>query len=123
LANAQATYASLADFGVALESVRPEEFADRSSFFRFGRDPRSFDILPDLPGVDFDAAWERRIEGVIDAQSGFKAFFISKDDLIAASWRRAGRKTLQTLAPCKKPRRAKARGALTTRAPHDGEQP
>ncbi len=42
------------------------------------------DILPDLPGVDFDSAWERRVEGVIDAQSGLKAFFISKDDLIAA---------------------------------------
>jgi hypothetical protein len=82
--NAQATYAALAEFGVALQGIRPEEFADRNSFFRFGRDPRSFDILPDLPGVDFDAAWERRVEGAIDAQSGLKAFFISKDDLIAA---------------------------------------
>lgn len=26
--------------------------------------------LPDLPGVDFDAAWRRRVEGVIDAASG-----------------------------------------------------
>ena len=34
--------------------------------------------------MDFDAAWERRVEGVIDAKSGFKAFFISRDDLIAA---------------------------------------
>jgi hypothetical protein len=84
LVNALAVYAALADFGVALQGIRPEEFADRSSFFRFGRDPRSFDILPDLPGVDFDDAWERRVEGVIDAESGLKAFFISKDDLIAA---------------------------------------
>jgi len=61
-----------------------EEFADRSTFFRFGRDPRGFDILPYLPGVDFEAAWERRIEGVLDAATGLKAFFISKDDLIAA---------------------------------------
>jgi hypothetical protein len=84
LVNALAVYAALADFGVALQGIRPEEFADRNSFFRFGRDPRSFDILPDLPGVDFDDAWERRVEGVIDAESGLKAFFISKDDLIAA---------------------------------------
>ena len=77
-ANAQATYAALAEFGAALEGIHPEEFADRGSFFRFGRDPRSVDILPDLPGVDFDSAWERRVEGVIDAQSGLKAFFISK---------------------------------------------
>src|ERR1019366_2039122 len=32
----------------SLEGFRPEEFADRGSFFRFGRDPRGFDILPDL---------------------------------------------------------------------------
>jgi hypothetical protein len=83
-ANAQATYAALTGFGAALEGIRPEEFADRNSFFRFGRDPRGFDILPDLPGVDFEAAWERRIEGVLDAATGLKAFFISKDDLIAA---------------------------------------
>ena len=83
-ANAQATYDALAEFGAPLQGVRPEEFADRSSFFRFGRDPRGFDILPDLPGVDFDGAWERRVEAVIDGKSGLTAFFISKDDLIAA---------------------------------------
>ena len=83
-ANAQATYAALAGFGASLQDIRPEEFTDRSSFFRFGRDPLGFDILPDLPGVDFDNAWERRVEGVLDAATGFTAFFISKDDLIAA---------------------------------------
>src|ERR1017187_193154 len=83
-ANAQATYAALTSFGAPLEGIRPEEFAERSSFFRFGRDPRGFDILPDLPGVDFEAAWERRVEGVLDAATGLTAFFISKDDLIAA---------------------------------------
>jgi hypothetical protein len=82
-ANAHATYAALADFGVQLGSVRPEDFAERGSFFRFGRDPHGFDILPDIPGVDFDAAWERRVEGVLDTATGFKAFFISRDDLIA----------------------------------------
>ncbi len=82
-ANAQATYAALAEFGATLQGIRPEDFAERGSFFRFGRDPRGFDILPDIPGVDFDAAWERRVEGVIDAKTGLKAFFISKDDLIA----------------------------------------
>jgi hypothetical protein len=81
-ANAQATYA--AEFGAPLQGIRPEDFAERGSFFRFGRDPRGFDILPDIPGVDFDAAWERRVEGVIDAKTGLKAFFISSADLVAA---------------------------------------
>ncbi|MGO8935198.1 MAG: DUF6036 family nucleotidyltransferase [Terracidiphilus sp.] len=82
--NAQAAYTALAAFGAALEGIRPEEFAERGSFFRFGRDPHGFDILPEIPGVDFDAAWERRVEGVIDPESGLKAFFISAPDLIAS---------------------------------------
>ena len=52
--------------------------------FVLGSDPHGFDILPDIPGVDFDAAWERRVEGVIDPASGLKAFFISAPDLIAS---------------------------------------
>ena len=83
-ANAQATYAALAAFGAPLEGIRPEDFADRGSLFRFGCDPHGFDILPDIPGVDFDEAWERRVESTVDPDTGLKAFFISRDDLIAA---------------------------------------
>jgi hypothetical protein len=83
LPNAQATYAALTEFGVALSGIRPEDFTDRNNFFRFGRDPRGFDILPDIPGVDFDAAWERRIEAIVDPTSGLTADFISAADLIA----------------------------------------
>jgi hypothetical protein len=82
--NAQATYAALASFGAPLEGIRPEDFAERGSFFRFGNDPYGFDILPEIQGIEFDAAWERRVEGVIDPESGVKAFFISAPDLIAS---------------------------------------
>jgi hypothetical protein len=82
--NAQATYAALAEFGAPLEGIRPDDFTDRNSFFRFGRDPKGFDILPAIPGVDFDAAWERRVEVVVDAATGLKGNFISADDLIAS---------------------------------------
>jgi hypothetical protein len=83
-ANAKAVYAALAEFGAPLDNMRPDDFADRNTFFRFGRDPRGFDILPDIPGVDFDAAWERRVETVVDPATGLKANFISADDLIAS---------------------------------------
>jgi hypothetical protein len=83
-ANAEATFAALAAFGAALKDVRPQDFAERGTFFRFGRDPHGFDILPDIPGVDFDAAWERRVESVVDVKTGLKANFISADDLIAS---------------------------------------
>jgi hypothetical protein len=82
--NAKAAYAALAEFGAPLQGISPEDFTDRNSFFRFGRDPKGFDILPAIPGVDFDAAWERRIESEIDATTGTKANFISAADLIAS---------------------------------------
>ena len=82
--NAQAVYSALASFGAPLDGIRPEEFSQRGTFFRFGRDPRGFDILPDLPGIEFEAAWERRVESVIDLASGLKASFISAPDLIAS---------------------------------------
>ena len=40
--------------------------------------------MPGIDGVDFDAAWEKRVEGIIDTQTGLVGFFISKDDLIAS---------------------------------------
>jgi hypothetical protein len=82
--NAQATYAALASFGAPLQGLSPEDFTDRNCFFRFGREPNGFDILPSIPGVDFDAAWERRIEPIIDAATGQTANFISAEDLIAS---------------------------------------
>ena len=82
--NAKATHAALAEFGAPLQGVTPEDFTDRNSFFRFGREPKGIDILPAIPGVDFDAAWERRVETTVDPDTGLKAFFISRDDLIAA---------------------------------------
>jgi hypothetical protein len=84
LENAKATYAALAQFGAPLQGIRPEDFTDRNTFFRLGREPRGFDILPAIPGVDFDAAWERRVETVVDTATGLKASFISAEDLIAS---------------------------------------
>jgi hypothetical protein len=81
---AKATYAALAEFGAPLQGIRPDDFTSRNNFFRFGRDPKGFDILPDIPGVDFDAAWERRVEIVIDAATGQKANFISAKNLIVS---------------------------------------
>jgi hypothetical protein len=49
-----------------------------------GRAPVIVDILPEIEGIDFDHAWQNRIEAVIDPQSGLTASFISRDDLIAA---------------------------------------
>lgn len=42
------------------------------------------DILSRIDGVDFEDAWERRVEATIDAEMGQTAFFLSSADLIAS---------------------------------------
>ena len=56
------------------------DFIERDKFFRMGRAPVMVDILPEISGVDFDRAWQRRVEAVI----GLTASFISSEDLIAS---------------------------------------
>lgn len=81
-ANAQAIFAALAEFGAPLEGLSPEDFIDPDSFFRMGTAPQMAEIIPRISGVDFDQAWERRVEAVIDKSSGLKANFISVGDLM-----------------------------------------
>jgi hypothetical protein len=83
-ANAAAVFEGLAAFGAPLDGVTSEQFARPGSFFRVGRPPVMVDLLLEIDGVNFDEAWSRRIEVVIDDATGLKAAFISRDDLIAA---------------------------------------
>lgn len=82
--NAKAVFAALAQFGAPLQGMTSADFAEHGPFFRMGREPVGVDILTAIPGVEFDAAWERRIEDVVDPARGLKANFISREDLIAA---------------------------------------
>jgi len=82
--NAEAVYKALASFGAPLEGVTVDDLADPEKFIRFGNPPVAVDILPGVDGVDFDQAWSRHVEGVIDEATGLTAFFISRDDLIAS---------------------------------------
>jgi hypothetical protein len=83
-ANAKATYAALASFGAPLSNITVDDLANARKFIRLGSEPVAVDILPGIDGVNFDEAWARRVEGVIDAKGGLTAFFISKSDLIAS---------------------------------------
>jgi Nucleotidyl transferase of unknown function (DUF2204) len=82
--NAEALYAALAKFGAPLAGLTAGNFIERGKFFRMGHAPVIVDILPEIQGVDFDRAWQHRVEAVIDAQSDLRAPFISREDLIAA---------------------------------------
>jgi Nucleotidyl transferase of unknown function (DUF2204) len=82
--NARKIYRALAEFGAALGGIAQTDLADPSKFTRFGFEPQAIDIMPGIDGVIFDDAWDRRVEGIIDAATGQIAFFISKQDLIAS---------------------------------------
>ena len=55
-----------------------------NTWYTMGVPPIAIDILPEIPGVAFSAAWKNRVTLVIDDASGLAAHFISRDDLIAA---------------------------------------
>jgi hypothetical protein len=113
--NAKAAYAALVAFGAPLTDISVDDLADPRQFIRFGREPAAVDILPGIDGVDFDAAWERRIEGVVDPQSVLTAFFISKDDLIAS---KLGAGRLRDLADVED-----IREAAESQGPRDAKDP
>ena len=46
-ANAEAAYVALADFGAPLQGIRPEDFVERGTFLRFGRERGGL-----VPGAD-----------------------------------------------------------------------
>jgi hypothetical protein len=63
--------------------MKPEDFINPDSFFRIGAAPQMIEILPRISGVDFDQAWERRVEILMDEDTGLKVPFISADDFVA----------------------------------------
>ena len=85
--NAKAVYTSLREFGAPLQDLTEADFAQEGYFYQMGSPPVRVDILMDIPGVNFEEAWERRLEVQFDEVS---VPFISKQDLIATK-RAAGR--------------------------------
>ena len=82
--NAVALFEALQAFGAPLGGHSPDDLIAKGSFFRMGSAPVAIDILPEIDGMTFRKAWRSRVEAVINPQTGVKALFISRDDLITA---------------------------------------
>jgi len=80
--NSKALFAALKQFGAPLEGLTPKDFTEPGNFFRMGTPPVMVDILSSISGVDFDGAWQRRVEFPVD--SDLNAAFISREDLLAS---------------------------------------
>jgi hypothetical protein len=79
--NAVAVYKALREFGAPLAGLTEDDFAEDGYFYQMGVPPVRVDVLMGIPGLDFEPAWERRVEIDFD---GLAVAFISKKDLITA---------------------------------------
>ena len=85
--NAEAVYAALSQFGAPLTDLTADDFAEEGYFYQVGVPPLRVDILMGIPGVEFEEAWQRRVEvAFVD----LPVLFISRQDLITAK-RASGR--------------------------------
>ncbi len=82
--NGMALFRALRDFGAPLHDLKPADFIERGTFFTIGAPPIAIDILPEIKGVTFAAAWKNRSTEIVDPETGLTAYFISRSDLIAA---------------------------------------
>lgn len=85
--NANAVFSALRAFGAPLTNLTPDDFAKEGYFYQMGVSPVRVDILMSVPGLSFEAAWEKR--EVVDFD-GVQLPFISKQDLIISK-RASGR--------------------------------
>jgi hypothetical protein len=96
--NAAAVYAALVEFGAPLRTragpdaeqhaltrkLTARDFEDKGTWYTMGVPPVAIDILSEIQGITFSAAWKNRATLVIDDTTGLTAHFISRDDLIVA---------------------------------------
>lgn len=79
--NASAVYKALREFGAPLTGMTEDDFAETGYFYQMGVPPIRVDVFMGIPGIEFEAAWERRMETNID---GLTVPYISRQDLITA---------------------------------------
>lgn len=65
--NAERVWDALAKFGAPLESlsIRMDDFALPDQVIQFGLPPYRVDVLTSISGVEFQEAWDGRLDGVL----------------------------------------------------------
>ncbi|WP_158941963.1 hypothetical protein [Granulicella sp. S190] len=65
-ANVSNVFTALADFGAPLTGLTPRDFQDPAWGYQIGQPPSRIDILQELDGINFEAAWNSSEDGIID---------------------------------------------------------
>ncbi|MBD3843895.1 MAG: hypothetical protein IE909_18865 [Campylobacterales bacterium] len=76
--NAINIYNALAEFGVPFE-IEPDNFLEPNSVLQIGIEPNRIDILTDIDGLTFDAAWSNKQVATFDT---IEAYTLEINDLI-----------------------------------------
>jgi hypothetical protein len=77
--NAERVYRALAKFGAPMDRIKAKEFTEPDTVFQIGVEPVRIDIITDISGVDFDAAWETK---VAFHYGGVPTWVISREKLL-----------------------------------------
>jgi hypothetical protein len=94
--NAAAVFRALAEFGAPLRTrktadsdpitptraLTAKDFEEKGTWYTMGVPPYAIDVIAEIPGIAFAAAWKNRATLIVDDVTGLTAHFISRDDLI-----------------------------------------
>lgn len=91
--NAERLFATLQEFwGGPVPAVSaPAELAVEGMVFQFGRPPNRIDLLSNVSGIQFEQAWDARLEArLVGGNEDIPLPFVGLSDLVASK-RAAGR--------------------------------
>jgi hypothetical protein len=77
--NADRVLNALREFGAPLLDLSKQDLMRDDTVFQFGVPPNRIDLLTGISGVNFEAAWQRRVFTEMD---GMKLPVLSREDLI-----------------------------------------
>jgi hypothetical protein len=79
--NADRVWKALAEFGAPLDGLSLQDFSNPELIYQIGVEPNRIDIMMAVPGLEFEAAWNRR---AISSYGGQEIFILDLSDLIHA---------------------------------------
>jgi hypothetical protein len=79
--NAERVWKALVAFGAPLEGVSIEDLSNPEVIYQVGVEPNRIDIMMAVPGIEFEAAWNRR---VTSSYGGETICILELNDLIQA---------------------------------------
>ena len=77
--NARRVFRALTVFGAPLQSVVIQDFENPGTIFQIGLPPLRIDVITSIDGVEFDEAWQNRLEVQLE---GIAAMVIGREQLL-----------------------------------------